>query len=58
MPDRQLRIDFTAALLKLFVENDMDSWDVEDLHPDVRAALRHAGIEIVEPDLYGDEDDG
>jgi len=54
IPVREHRIDFTARLLKLFEENDMDTYDVEDLHPDVRAALRQAGIEIVEPELYED----
>jgi hypothetical protein len=34
----------------------MDSYDVEDVHRDVRAALRHAGIGVVEPERY--EDDG
>jgi hypothetical protein len=54
IPDREHRIDFTARLLKLFEEDDMDTWDVEDLHPDVRAALRRAGIEIAEPERYQD----
>ena len=57
IPDRQLRIEFTAELLRLFVENDMDPYDVEDVHPEVRAAMRRAGMEFVEPDLYGDGDD-
>ena len=55
IPDRQLRIEFTAELLRLFVGNDMDSYDVEDVHPDIRAALRRAGMEIAEPDLYDDD---
>jgi hypothetical protein len=54
IPDREHRIDFTARLLKLFEEDDMDTWDIEDLHPDVRAALRRAGIEIAEPERYQD----
>jgi hypothetical protein len=54
IPDREHRIDFTARLLKLFEDDDMDTWDVEDLHPDVRAALRRAGIEIAEPERYQD----
>ena len=58
IPDRQLRIEFTAELLRLFVENDMDSWDVEDVDPDIRAALRLAGIVVAEPDRYGDEEEG
>lgn len=36
-------------------ENDMDPYDVEDIHPDVRAAMRAAGIAIREPDRYTDE---
>src|SRR5689334_3574176 len=52
--DRQERIDFTAELLKLFVKEDMDAWDVEDVHPDIRAAMLHAGIEISEPERYSD----
>jgi hypothetical protein len=54
IPNREHRIDFTARLLKLFEDDDMDIYDVEDLHPDVRAAMRHAGIEIAEPDRYQD----
>jgi hypothetical protein len=55
IPDRQYRIEFTAKLLSLFVEDDMDPFDVEDIHPDIRAAMRHAGIEIAEPERYQDE---
>jgi hypothetical protein len=33
----------------------MDSYDVEDVHPDIRAAMRFAGIEIVEDETYQDE---
>jgi hypothetical protein len=54
IPDRELRIDFTARLLKLFEDEDMDTYDIEDLHPDVRAAMRRAGIEIAEPGRYQD----
>lgn len=49
-------VDFTARLLKTFVEDDMDPWEVEDVHPDVRAAMRRAGIEIAEPEKYPDEE--
>ena len=55
IPDRQYRIEFTAKLLSLFVDDDMDPFDVEDIHPDIRAAMRHAGIEIAEPERYQDE---
>jgi hypothetical protein len=56
--DRVWRIEFTAELLKLFVASDMDPYDVEDLHPDIRAAMGHAGIEIAEPGRYEDDVDG
>lgn len=55
--DRQHRTEFTAKLLTLFVEDDMDPYDVEDIHPDIRAAMRHAGIELAEPERYQDEED-
>ena len=55
IPDREHRIDFTAQLLKQVVRDDMDPYDVEDIHPDVRAAMRRAGIEISEADSYEDE---
>jgi hypothetical protein len=54
IPDREHRIEFTARLLRLFEDDDMDTYDVEDLHPDVRAAMRQAGIEIAEPERYQD----
>jgi hypothetical protein len=50
--DRVERLDFTSRLLKIFVEWDMDPYDVEDLNADVRAAMRLAGIEISEPERY------
>lgn len=55
VPDREFRVEFTAGLLELLVENDMDPYDVEDVHPDIRAAMRHAGIEIAEPERWPDE---
>ena len=57
IPDRQHRIEFTGRLLTLFVDDDMDPWDVEDVHPDIRAAMRSAGIEISEPERYQDDED-
>ena len=54
--NREHRIEFTARLLKQMVRDDMDPYDVEDIHPDVRAAMRQAGIEISEPERYRDED--
>ena len=53
--DREHRIEFTAHLLELMVRDDMDPFDVEDIHPEVRAAMRQAGIEISEPGRYHDE---
>ena len=55
IPDREHRVDFAARLLRQMVRDDMDPFDVEDLHPDVRAAMRRAGIEISEPERYPDE---
>ena len=56
IPNREHRIEFTGRLLQLFVDDDMDPFDVEDLHPDVRAAMRRSEIEISEPGRYSDED--
>ena len=56
IPDREHRIEFTAHILKQMVRDDMDPFDVEDIHPDVRAAMRHASIEISEPERYKDDD--
>ena len=55
--DNEDRIEFTGQLLQVFVREDMNPWDVEDVHPDIRAAMRHVGIEIAEPDKYEDDDD-
>ena len=52
IPDRQHRIEFTGELLEVFTNSDMDPYDVEDVHPDIRAAMRHVGIEISEPERY------
>lgn len=53
--ERAQRIAFTAQLLKLFIQNDMDPWDVEDVHPEVRAAMRRIGVHIREPERYRDD---
>jgi len=58
IPDREHRIEFTGHILKLMVRDDMDPFDVEDIHPEVRAAMRQAGIEISEPDKHKDEAGG
>jgi hypothetical protein len=57
IPDREHRIDFTSHLLELFVHDDMDPFDVEDIHPDIRAAMRCVDIEISDPDRYKDDPD-
>ena len=57
IPERDIRVEFTGQLLELFVQWDMDPSDVEDVHPDVRAAMRHAGIDISNPDRYKDDKD-
>ena len=49
------RIEFTGKLLKLFIEGDMDAYDVEDVHPEIRAAMREVGIPLADPDRYKDE---
>lgn len=53
--DREERIEFTGELLQVFAREDMDTWEVEDVHPDIRAAMRHVGIEIAEPERYKDD---
>ena len=57
IPDREHRIEFTGFLLERMVGDDMDPFDVVDIHPDVRAAMRQVGIEISDPDSYKDEID-
>ncbi len=55
--DREERIEFTGELLQVFARQDMDTWEVEDVHPDIRAAMRHVGIDIAEPDKYKDDEE-
>jgi hypothetical protein len=55
--DREERIEFTGQLIKLFTKEDMDTYDIEDVHPDIRAAMRHVGLELNEPDRYKDDAD-
>jgi hypothetical protein len=55
--DRAHRIDFTARLLQMLVDDDMDPYDVEDVHADVRAALRKIGVELAQPELFADDED-
>jgi len=49
------RIEFTSETLKLFAKWDMDTWDVEDVDPEIRAAMRMAGIDVAEPERYRDD---
>jgi hypothetical protein len=53
--DPELRKEFTAELLQLFVANDMDPYDVEDIDPEIRAAMRRAGLDIAEPERYASD---
>ncbi len=55
IPDDEVRIEFLADLLQVFVKGDMDTYDVEDVHADIRAAMRLARIEIAEPERYAGE---
>jgi hypothetical protein len=55
--DRAHRIDFTARLLQVLIDDDMDPYDVEDVHADVRAALRKIGVELAQPELFEDEEE-
>ena len=56
VPDREERVRFLGDLLRVFMKGDMDPYDVEDLHPDVRAAMRAIGAQIVEAELYEDDE--
>jgi hypothetical protein len=56
IPDREMRIAFTTELLRAFVRRDPDPWSVEDVHPDVRVAIRRAGMSISEPERYSDDE--
>jgi hypothetical protein len=55
--DREQRIEFTGALIKLFVREDMDTYDIEDVHADIRAAMREAGIQLSEPERYRNDEE-
>ena len=56
IPDEEHRIDFTTRLLTIFEDDDMDPFDVEDVHPDIRSAMRLAGIELAEPERHADDE--
>ena len=49
------RDDSCAIEMVIFTDDDMDSYDVEDVDPDIRAAMRRADIEIAEPERYKDD---
>ena len=55
--DREERIEFLGDLLKAFVKGDMDTYDIEDVHPDIRSALRRTGIGLAEPERYAQDVD-
>ena len=55
IPDKKHRIEFTAFLLKRMVADDMDPFDIEDIHPEVRESMRKARIQLAEPERYKDE---
>jgi len=50
--DSEERISFTAKLLLAFADEDMDPYDVEDVHPEIRSALRRNGLGVAEPERY------
>jgi hypothetical protein len=50
--DREERVRFTAALVRVFVHEDIDTWDIEDVDPDIRAAIVQGGYDICEPERY------
>lgn len=56
IPAHEERIRFTARLLALFSDEDMDTWEVEDIHPDIRSALMLAGLGVQEPERWPDEE--
>lgn len=51
--DRDERIEFTAKLIRLFVDEDMDAWDVEDVDPDIRDAIARAGFDNADDAVSG-----
>ena len=51
------RIEFTGELPQIFARTEIDTWEDEDVHPDIRVAMRHVGIDITEPEQYKDDPD-
>jgi hypothetical protein len=54
--DSDERIEFTAQLLKVFTQFDMDPWTIEDVHPDIRVALELAGIGVRDRERWPEEE--
>jgi hypothetical protein len=52
--DKRQRREFTAALLRLLVEFDVEPADVADVHLEVRAALAAIGVEVPPAEEEGD----
>ena len=52
IPVRAHRIDFTARLLQLLIDDQMDPYAVEDVHADVRSAMRKLGLDLAQPELF------
>jgi hypothetical protein len=57
IPDHRHRVDFTARLLQLLIDDDMDPYGVEDVHADVRSAMRKIGLDLAQPELFTDDPD-
>jgi hypothetical protein len=57
IPDREERVHFLRDLLQVLMKGDLDTFDVEDVHPEIRAAMRAIGAEIAEPERYQDDED-
>jgi hypothetical protein len=55
LPEHDFRVKFTAEFLKLLVKYDLDPFYVEAVHPEVRKAMRRAGIDLSEPKEYRDD---
>jgi hypothetical protein len=54
IPNKEHCVAFTASLLTLMAENDTDPYDIENIHPDVRAAMCATGNAISEPERDSD----
>lgn len=52
--NKKQRQEFVASLLRVFLEWDIDPYDVADVHPDVAKALQAIGV-VVETGDDGDD---